>query len=64
VHLHPALSLPAFSIAEYFHDHVRIEQQFFEGVGLPREGMLFPDMGRAGLGLVFKNDEAERFRVA
>ena len=29
VHLHAALSVPAFSIAEYFHDHVRIERSLF-----------------------------------
>ena len=64
VHLHPALSLPAFSIAEYFHDHVRIEGIFFEGGGLLRQGHLFPDIGTPGLGLVLREKEVERYRVA
>ncbi len=31
LHLHAALALPSFYIAEYFHDHIRIEKMFFEG---------------------------------
>ncbi len=31
-HLHAALSSSSFYIAEYFHDHVRIEQMLFNGV--------------------------------
>ena len=64
VHLHAALSLPAFSIAEYFHDHVRIENRLFEGTAMPRDGMIYPDRDRPGLGLTFKEQEAEQFRVA
>jgi hypothetical protein len=48
---------------EYFHDHVRIERMFFEGVSEPREGSLFPDFGRPGLGIELKRADAERFRV-
>jgi L-alanine-DL-glutamate epimerase-like enolase superfamily enzyme len=64
LHLHPALSVAGFSIAEYFHDHVRIEDRLFEGVNEPREGRLFPDLSRPGLGLVLKEQEAEKYRVA
>ena len=63
LHLHPALSLAGFSVAEYFHDHVRIEEQLFDGVNGPREGRLFPDLSRPGLGLVFREEEAEKYRV-
>ena len=64
VHLHPALSLACFSIAEYFHDHVRIERALFEGFGELRDGALVPDVTRPGLGLVFKDREAQQYRVA
>jgi L-alanine-DL-glutamate epimerase-like enolase superfamily enzyme len=64
VHLHPALSLACFSIAEYFHDHVRIERALFEGVGELRNGAMVPDVTRPGLGLVFKDREAQQYRVA
>jgi L-alanine-DL-glutamate epimerase-like enolase superfamily enzyme len=63
VHLHAALSLPFFSIAEYFHDHVRIEQRLFDAPA-PRDGQLFPDLSRPGLGLTFKEQVAENYRVA
>jgi L-alanine-DL-glutamate epimerase-like enolase superfamily enzyme len=64
VHLHPVLSLNAFSIAEYFHDHVRIESQFFDGVASPREGKLFPDLSALGNGLVLREAAISGFRVA
>jgi L-alanine-DL-glutamate epimerase-like enolase superfamily enzyme len=64
IHLHPALSLACFSIAEYFHDHVRIERLLFDGGGELRNGQLFPDLSRPGLGLVFKDRDAQEFRVA
>jgi len=64
LHLHPALSLACFSIAEYFHDHIRIERALFEGVGELRDGALVPDLTRPGLGLVFKDREAQQYRVA
>jgi L-alanine-DL-glutamate epimerase-like enolase superfamily enzyme len=64
VHLHAALSLPAFSIAEYFHDHVRIERQFFEGAGLPQNGKLYPDLAQPGLGLTFRENDAKPYQCA
>jgi L-alanine-DL-glutamate epimerase-like enolase superfamily enzyme len=64
VHLHVGLALACFSIAEYFHDHVRIEEGVFDGVSMPRDGQLFPDLSQPGLGLVFKERAAEAYRVA
>jgi L-alanine-DL-glutamate epimerase-like enolase superfamily enzyme len=50
---------------EYFHDHVRIERELFDGVLLPEEGgVLRPDRDRPGHGLALKRADAERFRVA
>jgi hypothetical protein len=49
---------------EYFHDHARIEQMFFDGALKPERGQLRPDPGRPGLGLEFKRADAEAFAVA
>jgi L-alanine-DL-glutamate epimerase-like enolase superfamily enzyme len=68
-HCAPAVSAHAFCAVprrrhlEYFHDHVRIEQMIFDGVLTPRDGALWPDPGRAGLGLRVRWADAERFRV-
>lgn len=46
---------------EYFHDHVRIEKMFFDGVRTPLNGELSPDLSRPGMGVELKRDDAERF---
>ncbi len=49
---------------EYFHDHVRIENMFFDGVPQPQDGgYLVPDRSRPGLGVEFKRADAEKYRV-
>jgi L-alanine-DL-glutamate epimerase-like enolase superfamily enzyme len=63
LHLAPALSLPSFYIAEYFHDHVRIESMFFDGFVFPKNGSMQPDLSRPGLGVDFKYQDAEKYRV-
>lgn len=68
-HCAPSISAHAFCAVErlrhleYFHDHVRIEHMFFEGVLSPTGGALNPDPARPGLGLVFKRQDAEKYRV-
>lgn len=63
LHLHPCLATIQVRHLEYFHDHVRIEGMFFDGVVEPRRGVLYPDTARPGLGLEFKRVDAERYRV-
>jgi L-alanine-DL-glutamate epimerase-like enolase superfamily enzyme len=63
LHLHAALALPSFFIAEYFHDHERIEQMFFDGVTTPVDGVLVPDLSRPGLGIEFKFKDAEPYKL-
>lgn len=63
LHLHAALALPSFFIAEYFHDHVRIEQLLFDGVSPPQNGVLKPDLSRPGFGLEFKHPDAKKFKI-
>jgi L-alanine-DL-glutamate epimerase-like enolase superfamily enzyme len=63
LHLHAALALPSFYIAEYFHDHIRIEKMFFDGVILPKNGMIHPDMSKPGFGLTFKEKDAHKYEL-
>jgi L-alanine-DL-glutamate epimerase-like enolase superfamily enzyme len=56
-HCAPALSAHAFCAVprlrhlEYFHDHVRVEHELFDGVLEPEDGLLRPDRSRPGNGL-------------
>ena len=61
--LHVSLGCACLRVVhlEYFHDHVRIEHLLFDGVTLPRDGALFPDLERPGNGLELKREEAERY---
>lgn len=63
IHLHPGLSLASFYTAEYFYDHVRIENMLFDGVAQPVNGALHADMSRPGFGLDFKSQDAETYKV-
>ena len=61
VHLAAACALPAFWVGEYFFDHARIENMFFDGVPQPIGGALKPDRSQPGCGLAFKYADAEAF---
>ncbi len=61
IHMHPCCAATPVRHLEYFHDHVRLEQMFFEGVILPHHGELRPDLSRPGLGLEFKRADAARY---
>ena len=61
LHTHVACAVTPFKSLEYFHDHVRIEQMFFDGLPQLVNGALSPDLSRPGLGLEFKRRDAERF---
>ncbi|MGI8952879.1 MAG: enolase C-terminal domain-like protein [Chitinophagaceae bacterium] len=63
LHLHAAVALPSFFIAEYFHDHVRIENMLFDGVPSPIDGAIKPDESRAGFGFDFKFKDAEKYKI-
>jgi len=61
--LHAALgcALPGFRHVEWFVDHVRIEEMLFDGAPKPLRGELVPS-DAPGLGLVFKKEDAEKYR--
>lgn len=69
-HTAPALHLPVCAALkqirhmEYFHDHVRIEDLFFDGVVKPVGGALTPDLSRPGLGLSLKTADAQKYAVS
>lgn len=61
LHTHVACAIPVFKNVEYFHDHVRIERMFFDGLPRLIDGELCPDPSRPGNGLELKRAEAEKF---
>jgi len=64
IHVHACSAVANVVHIEYFHDHTRIEQMFFDGAAHAVNGMLGVDCRRPGLGLDFKDSDAARFRVA
>ncbi|ELR73117.1 Mandelate racemase [Fulvivirga imtechensis AK7] len=62
-HLHAALALPEFYIAEYFHDHTRIEKIFFESAATIEKGYMFPDEQSPGLGIELKHKDIEKYKL-
>ena len=58
IHAHAAAAIEILLHVEYFHDHVRIEQMIFDGVPELRDGALWPDRDRAGMGLELKRRDA------
>src|SRR4051794_37878134 len=63
LHVHPCCAALPLRHLEYFHDHARIEHLLFDGAPSPVAGVLCPDLSRPGLGLEFKVQDAERFRI-
>jgi L-alanine-DL-glutamate epimerase-like enolase superfamily enzyme len=64
IHAAAACAAPSFFVGEYFFDHSRIEEMFFDGVPKPRNGFLEPRRDGRGFGLEFKRKDAERYAVA
>jgi L-alanine-DL-glutamate epimerase-like enolase superfamily enzyme len=51
---HVCCAVSNFRHIEYFHDHVRVERELFDGVLDPQGGALQPDRSRPGHGLELK----------
>jgi L-alanine-DL-glutamate epimerase-like enolase superfamily enzyme len=62
IHLHLACAARPLRHVEYFHDHVRIESMLFDGFRPAKNGVMYPDLSRPGMGLEFKRADAERYR--
>jgi L-alanine-DL-glutamate epimerase-like enolase superfamily enzyme len=63
LHVHVACAARRLVHLEYFHDHVRLEGMFFDGVPVLEKGALVPDLSRPGLGLELKRADAARYAV-
>jgi L-alanine-DL-glutamate epimerase-like enolase superfamily enzyme len=66
-HLHApvAAAIPNLRHIEYFHDHIRIEEQLlFEGAQPARGGVLAANTDSAGIGMQLKQHDADQLRVA
>jgi L-alanine-DL-glutamate epimerase-like enolase superfamily enzyme len=62
-HLHAACAAPRFRHLEWFHDHVRIEHMLFDGAPHVKDGAIAPDLSRPGMGLEFKQQDAEKYAI-
>lgn len=63
LHVHPCCAVIPLRHLEYFHDHVRIERMFFDGLPTQHGGELHPDFSRPGNGLEFKHANAKPYAV-
>jgi L-alanine-DL-glutamate epimerase-like enolase superfamily enzyme len=63
IHVHAATAIENLAHLEYFHDHVRIESMLFDGLPELRDGALWPDLSRPGMGLELKRRETARFAI-
>jgi L-alanine-DL-glutamate epimerase-like enolase superfamily enzyme len=64
VHAHAAAAIPNLRHLEWFHDHVRIEDLFFDGTLDPRGGSIRPGAdGAPGHGLTLRAEQAEKYRT-
>ena len=61
IHTHLGAAAKPLIHIEYFHDHVQIETRFFEGFAGVVKGELHPNFSKAGLGVEFKFNDAEKF---
>ncbi len=61
IHAHLGCAATPLRHVEYFHDHVRIENMFFDGVCSPMNGELAPDLSRPGMGIELKRADVQRF---
>jgi L-alanine-DL-glutamate epimerase-like enolase superfamily enzyme len=64
VHAHAAAAIPNLRHLEWFHDHTRIEDLFFDGTLDPHGGSIRPGAdGAPGHGLTLRADQAEKYRT-
>ena len=63
IHAHACCAALSARNVEYFHDHVRIEQMFFDGAAQAKHGKIRPDLSQFGFGLKLKLQDVEKYRV-
>jgi L-alanine-DL-glutamate epimerase-like enolase superfamily enzyme len=63
IHMHLACAARPLRHIEYFHDHVRIESMLFDGFRpAAQDGCMHPDFAQSGLGITFKQNDAEKYQ--
>lgn len=63
LHAHACCGTPRSMNVEYFFDHYRIEQMFFDGALHARQGKLHPDPAAPGMGLTLKHPDIDKYKV-
>ncbi len=63
IHAHACCGAIKALNVEYFYDHARIEDMAFDGALQVKNGVLRPDLREAGLGLIFKQADMQKYRV-
>ena len=63
LHAHAAVATPNLRHLEWFHDHVRIEQMFFDGALDPTGGTVRPHPTAPGNGLCLRREVASRYQL-
>jgi L-alanine-DL-glutamate epimerase-like enolase superfamily enzyme len=63
LHAHVGAAVLRLRNIEYFHDHVRIEKIFFDGLPALRDGLLHADATQPGLGLVLREADVRGYRI-
>jgi L-alanine-DL-glutamate epimerase-like enolase superfamily enzyme len=61
IHAHVCAAIEPLEHVEYFHDHARIEELLFDGAPPLCDGALCPDPAVPGMGLILRENEAERY---
>ena len=62
-HVAPCCAIRPLRHVEYFHDHVRIESMFFDGLPQLRGGKLYPHLDAPGNGLVLKRQDFAEYAI-
>lgn len=63
IHLHACLSHSNVCHMEFFHDHVRIEETYFDGFPKLENGCLRPHLDRLGHGLELKEKDIHKYLI-
>lgn len=63
LHTHLGCALGHMRHIEYFHDHVRIESMLLDGIPRREGGQLVINRSAPGMGMMFREADAERFRL-
>lgn len=64
LHTSLCVAVPGVRHAEYFHDHVRLEDMLFDSGDSLHGGELWPDLDRVGHGIELRRADAEPYQIS